>query len=156
MEKIWIVYDSHSRLCVKFRWWMVERPKFAEMEFLPAGMSDALRLLPDLPPEAAAEEVVVVSDEGGVYLGTSAWLMCLWGLEDFREGTERLASPRLLPLVRKAAAMALRDPGRLSSLLASAPEEEIAEALALEPVDDGPDPVLPAWLEEGSRRRRRS
>jgi len=35
----------------------------------------------------------VISDEGAVYRGAHAWIMCLWALENYREHAQRLAHP---------------------------------------------------------------
>ena len=43
-------------------------------------------------------EIVVISDTGDVWQGGSAWVMCLWALREYREWSQRLAHPALLPL----------------------------------------------------------
>ena len=71
----------------------------------------------------------MVSDEGGVYRGGHAWIMCLYALEDYREWADRLASPALLPLARQGFAMLSKQRGRISRWLGLASEHEIVEAL---------------------------
>ena len=41
-----------------------------------------------------------MSDEGDVYRGSHAWIVCLWALKDYREWSFRFAQPALLPLAR--------------------------------------------------------
>jgi hypothetical protein len=43
---------------------------------------------------------LVISDEGAVYRGAHAWIMCLWALENYREHAQRMAHPILLPFAR--------------------------------------------------------
>jgi hypothetical protein len=47
-----------------------------------------------------------VTDGGLVYTGDTAWLACLWALKGYRGWAYRLAQPALLPLARRAIAMA--------------------------------------------------
>ena len=48
---------------------------------------------------------MVVSDEGAVYRDGSAWIMCLFALEEYRDWANRLAHPLLRPLARQAFAL---------------------------------------------------
>jgi len=43
----------------------------------------------------------VIGDDGAVYFGPKAWLMCLWALREYREWSLRLSSPALLPNAKR-------------------------------------------------------
>jgi len=138
----------------------MKQPALIELRFIPAGSALADRLFPGLsrsgePPE----ELVVVSDQGGVYREGSAWIMCLFALEAYRDWANRLAHPLLRPLARQAFALLSRQRSRISRWLSLASEVEIAQTLSqisvpacapqapLEPTRPttviGPSPTLP-------------
>ena len=51
-----------------------------------------------LSPE---KELLAVSDDGAIYQGARAWIMCLYGLIDYREWAFRLAQPAIMPLAKQ-------------------------------------------------------
>ena len=127
MNRLTVLYDNECGFCVKCRWWLVEQPKFVDMDFLPSRGREAADLFPELVQDR--EELIVVSDEGAVYKGTHAWLMCLWALREYREWSLRLATPGLMPLARGAFALISASRKKLSSWLHLATEAEIAREL---------------------------
>src|SRR2546423_470503 len=46
------------------------------------------------------DQLLVISDDGSVYRGAYAWIMCLWALRKYREHAQRLAHPILVPFAR--------------------------------------------------------
>ena len=129
MQRLYVLYDGRCGLCRVARQWLERQEKLVELEFLAAGSFAATRLLPTLAGTDRPEELIVVSEEGGVYRGGHAWIMCLYALEDYREWAERLSSPALLPLARQGFAMLSKQRGRISRWLGLASEHEIVEAL---------------------------
>ncbi len=129
MRRLYVLYDGRCGLCRLARQWLDRQEQLVELEFLPADSFSATRLFPTLADTDRAEELIVVSEEGGVYRGGHAWIMCLYALEDYREWAERLSSPALLPLARQAFAMLSKQRGRISQWLGLASEREIVEAL---------------------------
>ena len=100
MQKLFILYDERCGLCRWARRWLERQPAFLELEFLPADHEETRRRFPALASQGRPDELVVVSDEGGVYRGGSAWVMVLYALRDYREWSLRLGSTALLPLAR--------------------------------------------------------
>ena len=129
MSRLYVLYDGRCGLCRLARQWLDRQEKLVELEFLAAGSYQACRLFPTLQTSDQPEELIVVSEEGGVYRGGHAWIMCLYALEDYREWAERLSSPALLPLARQGFAMLSKQRGRISHWLGLASEQEIVEAL---------------------------
>jgi len=129
MNQMTVLYDAACGFCVKCRWWLVAQPKFIEMDFLPAGGALARERFPELADAGEAEELVVVGDDGSVYTGTRAWIMCLYALREYREWSIRLSTPALLPLARGAFALLGASRKKLSSWFRLAPESEMAEEL---------------------------
>jgi predicted DCC family thiol-disulfide oxidoreductase YuxK len=100
------------------------------LEFLAAGGPHARGRFPKLASPEAPEELIVVDDEGGVYRGSDAWILCLWALDDYREWSYRLATPKLRPLARAAFAWVSSNRHALSQWMRSAAEPELAVFLA--------------------------
>jgi predicted DCC family thiol-disulfide oxidoreductase YuxK len=130
MRKLTVLFDAGCGFCRRCRWWLERQPRYLEMEFVPAGSSEAARRFPGLEPPGDVEELVVVDDEGGVYRNGEAFVMCLYALENYREWSELLAQPSLLPLAR-AAFEALSDHRRrLSRWLGLETPEGVVESLS--------------------------
>ena len=131
MQRLYILYDPRCGLCSWARRWLARQPAYLDLTFIPAGSKPALELFPGLAraETEAVEELVVVSDDGGVYRDSRAWIMSLYALEGYREWALRLAHPLLAPLARQAFALISRQRGRISRWLDLASEAEIAETL---------------------------
>src|SRR4029079_2746171 len=72
---------------------------------------------PELATPGRPEELIVISDEGGIYRDTQAYIMCLYALIEYREWSMRLATPALMPLARKAFHLIAKNRLRISELL---------------------------------------
>ncbi|MBX6316344.1 MAG: DUF393 domain-containing protein [Isosphaeraceae bacterium] len=129
MRQLYILYDARCGLCSWARRWMLRQPAYLELIFLPAGSERAERLFPGLACPGTTEELIVISDEGGVYREGDAWIMCLYALQEYREWSLRLASPALRPLARQGFALLSKQRGRISRWLNLVSEAEVAEAL---------------------------
>lgn len=130
MDRLYVLYDARCGLCSWAKRWLLRQPTLIELSFIPAGSALAERLFPGLArPGEPAEELVVISDQGGVYRNGSAWIMCLFALEAHREWANRLAHPLLRPLARQAFALLSKQRSRISRWLSLASEAEIAETL---------------------------
>jgi predicted DCC family thiol-disulfide oxidoreductase YuxK len=130
MERLYVLYDARCGLCTWAKGWMLRQPSWIRLSFIPAGSELAGRLFPGLcrPGEPPAE-LVVVSEDGGVYREGNAWIMCLFALEEYREWANRLAHPLLRPLARQAFYLLSRQRSRISRWLGLASEVEIVETL---------------------------
>jgi predicted DCC family thiol-disulfide oxidoreductase YuxK len=131
VESLYVLYDAQCGLCSWAKRWLMRQPALIDLKFIPAGSAVAGRLFPGLDrPGEAPDELVVVSDDGAVYRNGSAWIMCLFALEGYREWANRLAHPLLRPLARQAFALLSKQRSRISRWLALASEVEIAETLS--------------------------
>lgn len=131
MERLYILYDAQCGLCSWAKRWLMKQPALIELRFIPAGSELARRLFPGLSPAGEPpDELVVVSDQGGVYRDGSAWIMCLFALEAYRDWANRLAHPLLRPLARQAFALLSRQRSRISRWLSLASELEIAQTVS--------------------------
>jgi predicted DCC family thiol-disulfide oxidoreductase YuxK len=128
MKRLTILYDAACGFCISCRHWLEEQPKLLDLDFVAAHSAEAARRFPELEA-VKEEELVVVSDEGGIYRGARGFIMCLYALEEYREWSLRLARPGLLPLARRAFALVSRNRKGLSGLLRLAPDEKVADVL---------------------------
>ena len=89
MRSLTVLYDARCGLCSNARRWLEGQPQIVPLELLAADSAEARRRFPSLA-ETEPEELVVVTDEGDVYRGSHAWIVCLWALRDYRELADRL------------------------------------------------------------------
>jgi predicted DCC family thiol-disulfide oxidoreductase YuxK len=122
-----VVYDPECGLCGRISHWLQSQPKFIGLRLVPSPL--AARLYPALAPRIARQELVVVSDEGAVYLGDHAWLMCLYALRHYRSWAARLSRPSLLPLSRSAFAILSGNRRRVSKWLGLLGDAELTAEL---------------------------
>lgn len=136
MKKLYVLYDPKCALCQRLKDWLLVQRSWVEICLIPAGSDEARRMFPTLQQIASANDLVVVSDEGQVYLNNNAWIITLYALVEYREWACRLAHPVLLPLVRQAFATISRNRYAISSWLSETWPEQVARNLrrvALEP-----------------------
>lgn len=129
IQRLYILYDPACGLCTRIQTWLVRQPAYIALHPIAAGSDAAMRLFPALPQSEKSDEVIVISDNGGVYFGDHAWLMCLYALRNYREFSRRIASPRLLPLARQAFTLISRNRHSISKWLRLLPEEEVRRRL---------------------------
>jgi predicted DCC family thiol-disulfide oxidoreductase YuxK len=101
VRSLTVLYDARCGLCSNAHRFLLGQRQLVPLRLLAADSDEARRRFPTLAA-AEPEELVAVSDEGDVYRGASAWIVCLWALQDFRDWSFRLATPALLPLARSA------------------------------------------------------
>lgn len=134
MKKLMVLYDNRCEFCRRCSRWLGLQEKFLELELLPYDSAQVPERFPGL--ELDGNDLVVVSDEGDVYIGSQAFIMCLWALQDYREWSVRLSSPVLLPLARKAFNLLSLNRGLFSSVLNLWGEESLADSIRREAVPE--------------------
>ena len=113
MKKLYVLYDAECGICQRCRVWLIRQRAYFELHFIPLQSSEVAWRFPGLkewPELDLREKLVVIGDEGAVYQGQSAWIMCLYALRDYREWSLRLADPALLPLARAAVRLGFAEP----------------------------------------------
>lgn len=114
ITRLTVLYDAGCGLCRTARSWLASRAQLVPLEFVAAGSDEARHRYPSLDPAQTLADITVVADDGGVYTGDSAWLICLWALDGYRGLAARLSAPDVRPTARRvvAAAAALRRASR--------------------------------------------
>jgi predicted DCC family thiol-disulfide oxidoreductase YuxK len=132
VRRLTVLYDARCGLCSTARRWLEGQRQIVPLELLPAASPEAHRRFPSLGT-GEPEELVVVSDEGDVYRGSHAWIVCLWALEEYRDWSFRLASPSLLPLARHVVEWVSTRRHGLSRALGLMSDHEIVLAVSARP-----------------------
>jgi len=136
MEKLYVLYDPKCALCERLKDWLLIQRSWLGLCMVPAGSDKAKSMFPDLEQVATCNDLVVISDEGQVYLNNSAWIMAIYALEEYRDWAYRLAHPLVLPFVRQAFEMISKNRHNISRWLGSARPEDMASVfrkITLEP-----------------------
>jgi predicted DCC family thiol-disulfide oxidoreductase YuxK len=102
MKELYVLYDANCAMCRRCRDWLVRQPAFVRLRCIPLQSDECRRLFPAIDPLEPGRQLLVISDEGAVYRGASAWMMSLWALREHREQALRLSQPALLPFARLA------------------------------------------------------
>ncbi len=129
MKRLTVLFDSHCGFCRRCAGWLARQEQAVSIELLPAD-APLVRLRYPRLDVGARDELVVVSDEGGIYRGDRAFLMCLWALVDYREWSVRLARPPLRGLARRAFELLSSRRRDLSLLLDRSPARASGELRA--------------------------
>lgn len=126
MNLLTVFYDEQCELCGRCRAWLTRQPSYVPLEFIPLQSPLVERRYPGLAALRPDQEIIVVSDEGGIYRGGAAWMMCLWATKTYREWSIRLASPALFPLVKKFVSLVSANRLSISTLLSKRSPEDLA------------------------------
>jgi predicted DCC family thiol-disulfide oxidoreductase YuxK len=144
MEKLYVLYDPKCELCERLKDWLMVQRSWLGLCMVPAGSEKAKQMFPELESIASSNDLVVISDEGQVYLNDRAWIMALYALNEYRAWACRLAHPLLLPLARQAFATISRNRHAFSRWLRVADPEALAGELRqvrLEPCTIGQETI---------------
>ena len=117
MKTLYVFYDGECGLCRRCREWLAAQAAYLPLEFHPFQSEEARRLCPDLLQFQPDQQLIVLSDEGGIYAGDQAWLMCLYALREYRGWASTLATPALRPLAQRLCLLISHNRLALSQLL---------------------------------------
>ena len=130
MRRLYVLYDADCGLCSRIRRWADARATYVDLEFVAAQSERARQWFPTLVHAGRRpEELVVVSDEGGVYREDTSWIMVLYATQEFRPWALRLARPGLLPYARRAFRALTGNRKTLSDLFGLVSDADLASYL---------------------------
>jgi predicted DCC family thiol-disulfide oxidoreductase YuxK len=127
MRYLTVIYDPDCGLCSRIGSWLMNQPKLLGLRTAPSSSLD--RVYPELAARGLRDELIVVSDEGAVYLGDHAWLMCLYALKRYRHWAQRLSRPALAPFARQAFTVLSANRQRVSKWLGLLSDEGLEAEL---------------------------
>ena len=126
MKMLYVLYDPKCELCRRLKDWLLVQRSWLGLCMVPAGSEQAQKMFPTLEQIASQNDLVVISDEGQVYLNDRAWIMAMFALEEYRDWACRLAHPLLMPLARQAFAVISSNRHALSRWLRVTDPEALA------------------------------
>jgi predicted DCC family thiol-disulfide oxidoreductase YuxK len=129
MRRLYVLYDAECGLCSRIRRWAEDQPAFVELDFVAAQSARARHWFPTLVQPGRPEELIVVSDEGGVYREDRSWIMVLYAMRQYREWAIRLSRPWLAPHARAAFGVLTRNRRKVSDWLGLVSDRDLAEYL---------------------------
>jgi len=130
MNRLYVLFDAECELCVRCRNWLMKQPAFVPLCFIALQSAEARRRFPDIDALKPNEQLLVISDDGSVYRGAYAWIMCLWALQNYRGHAQRMAHPILLPFARIVCELLSRKRFFLSDALFRREPQDTAQLLA--------------------------
>ncbi len=130
MQRLYILYDSQCEFCRRCRIWLGRQPAYVPLTFIPLQSPEAECRFPGIGRLHPEKEIIVISDVDEVWQGAAAWVTCLWALREYREWSQRLAHPALLPLARRLCEIVSANRFKLSQwLTGSTTNEELRRKL---------------------------
>lgn len=123
MKWLSILYDDRCGICSRLRRWLEQQPVFVPLRLVPLHSPGLSLRFPGIESFHPGEKLVVVSDDGRVWRGDSAWITLLWALCEGRELALKLASPALRPLARRIVNLVSANRLRLSNWLSLRPDK---------------------------------
>lgn len=124
MKQLYVLYDAECAMCRRCRVWLGRQPAFVPLIFVPLQSPELACRFPGIEGLNPSAQLLVVSDDGDVWRGERAWVTVLWALREFREWSQRLANPLLLPFARRACELVSENRSVLSRWF-NAPDDEL-------------------------------
>ena len=134
MNKLTVFYDHNCGLCRACRRWLTRQPTYFEIEFVPYDSLAARAICPEIGKLDPGRQIVAMADNGDLYRGGAAWVMCLYATREHRPLAMKLANPLLLPIAKKICALVASKRLSISALLRLKSDRELADAA--EAIDD--------------------
>lgn len=100
-----VFHDGRGGMSGALVGWVARQARAFPVAFVGCGVRGEAGVVPGAGGGLSAGLVVVRTAEGEVVGGAEALLFCLYSCVAYRDLARRLASPRLLPLVRGACAL---------------------------------------------------
>lgn len=101
MKRLDVIYDAECALCCRCREWLMQQWAWVPMRFVPLQSLDLEERYPGIKRFHPEKEIVVISDEGFVYQGAKAWIICLFALAEYREWALKLSNPVMMPQAKR-------------------------------------------------------
>lgn len=127
-----VFYDAECGLCRRCREWFSKQPTLVDLRFVPLQSAEIATMYPQIKGLDLRAQMVALTDSGNIYQGSSAWIMCLYALRDYRDWSYRLAHPAMLPMARKVCEMVSANRLGISRWFLSTKPDELREKLAKE------------------------
>ena len=143
--KLYVLYDHGCGLCSHLVQWMSRQHSTWELQFVAAGSPESRQLFPDLTLPSRPEELIVVGEDGAVYRGDAAYIMCLYALDGYRPLAVRMSQPTWRPLARRIFTMISTNRLQISDFLGLRSEEALTQTMVSKEPDVLDGRHEPTW-----------
>jgi predicted DCC family thiol-disulfide oxidoreductase YuxK len=100
--RLTVLYDEACPLCRQLRTWLASQRVVVRLELVAAASPEARRRYPRLDHERTKTVLTVITQDGAVFEGERAWLVCAWALPKWQPLAEQFGTRPRLALVRVA------------------------------------------------------
>jgi predicted DCC family thiol-disulfide oxidoreductase YuxK len=76
MKCLHVLFDAECAMCLRCRDWLSRQCAYVPLSFIPLQAPDLHRVFPGIEPLRPNEQLLVVGDNGAVYRGAHAWIIC--------------------------------------------------------------------------------
>lgn len=129
MKAISVFFDERCGLCRSVKEWLEREPKFVALHFVAYDARLAREIFPAIAAWKPEREILALTDEGDLYQGAGAWILCLWATVRFRSWALRLARPALRPYAEKLCRAVARNRRGLSRVFRLGSDDDLRTAI---------------------------
>ncbi|MDX6766177.1 MAG: DCC1-like thiol-disulfide oxidoreductase family protein [Candidatus Methylacidiphilales bacterium] len=122
MKRLTVLYDGSCGFCCRCRDWLEAQDQIIPLEFLPLQSEEVARRFGDLRQMRPEEQMLAIADNGDLWMGDAAWVMCLYTLRDYRDLADKFAHSSFRPLIRNLYRLISSNRHRVSNLLGLQPD----------------------------------
>jgi predicted DCC family thiol-disulfide oxidoreductase YuxK len=97
--RLTVVYDDRCALRRRCRGSLSTQEQLVPLDFVAASDSAVRGWAGSMIP--VGDELVVMDNNGSVWVGPDAFIVCLWALRSYRRLSTRLASPAMKPVAKQ-------------------------------------------------------
>jgi predicted DCC family thiol-disulfide oxidoreductase YuxK len=124
-----VFYDGRCGMCCTFHEWINQQPRAFAIDFIPYQAERAEQVFPGIGTLDPAREMIVRTDQGEIFRGAEAWVMCLFSCANHQVAARRLASPHLLPVAIRACRVLAANRHALSKVFFRKKDQAVRQTL---------------------------
>lgn len=129
ITKIEVFYDGRCGMCCSFHEWINRQPRAYRIDFIPYQSPDAEKVFPGIGTLDPAREMIVRTDDGNIYRGAEAWVLCLYSCTNHQVAAKKLASPGMLSVAIRACRVLAANRHSLSKVFFRRKDNAVRETL---------------------------
>jgi len=100
VRAITVLFDPDCPICRASKQWLMTLRPLIDVRFVAVSSPLAVQRFPALDMAACREEITVVTDQGYVYRGDKAFIMCLWAMRRTRSLALQMARGRKATMLK--------------------------------------------------------
>jgi len=125
VNKLYVLYDAQSDTVLRWYAWLYAQPASFPLEFVPFQASEQMARFGDIERFRTEDGLLAISDEGAVYAGPGAFIMCLYALPDYQEWAFRLSISSLQANARRVFDLLTTGGKKTSRLMGKLDDEKL-------------------------------